>query len=65
MKCCKCFAEIPDESRFCMKCGAEQTSHKDFSEEAESVYIPNDIRNLFFPLQSVTWGHFNQMRINI
>jgi len=56
MKCCKCFAEIPDESRFCMKCGAEQTSQENFSEESESVYIPDDIRNLFFPLQGVTLG---------
>lgn len=26
MKCCKCNAEIPDQSRFCMVCGAEQTA---------------------------------------
>ncbi|MCR5679151.1 MAG: zinc ribbon domain-containing protein [Prevotella sp.] len=29
MKCCKCKAEIPDQSRFCMVCGAEQSVVKD------------------------------------
>lgn len=56
MKCYKCFAEIPDESRFCLKCGAEQLSKEDYSEETESVYIPDDIRNLFFPIKGVTLG---------
>ena len=28
MKCCKCKAEIPDNSRFCMECGAEQSTGK-------------------------------------
>ncbi len=56
MKCNNCFAEIPDESRFCMKCGAEQPAQDDSSEETESVYIPDDIRNLFFPIQGITLG---------
>ena len=56
MKCYKCYTEIPDESRFCMKCGAEQASQESFSGEVEPVYIPDDIRNLFFPLQGVTLG---------
>ena len=56
MKCCKCFAEIPDESKFCMKCGAEQVNQEPVSEETESAFIPEDARNLFFPLQGVTLG---------
>ena len=24
MKCCKCRKEIPNESKFCLKCGAKQ-----------------------------------------
>lgn len=56
MNCNKCYTEIPDESRFCMKCGAEQASQESFSGEVEPVYIPDDIRNLFFPLQGVTLG---------
>ena len=26
MKCCKCKKEIPDESKYCLKCGAKQTT---------------------------------------
>ena len=56
MECYKCKAEIPDNSVFCMKCGAKQLPQNDTLEDASSVFIPNDARNLFFPLKGITLG---------
>ena len=71
MKCCNCNATIPDESKFCLVCGAKQSMGKtcpncgarELLEEAvfcphcgQRVGIPHDARDLFFPLKGLTLG---------
>ena len=47
MKCCKCEAEIPDGSKFCMECGAEQFKGKSCQKcgmtglPEEALFCPN------------------------
>ena len=47
MKCCKCKAEIPDGSKFCMECGAEQIKGKSCQKcgttglPEEALFCPN------------------------